>query len=53
MLAAAEEMVADLDLEFLTATLSEKGIALVRPGNRLIAPAWPARSSTFPAPETP
>ena len=29
----------DLDIEFLTATLSEKGIALVRPGNRFIAPA--------------
>ena len=36
---AAEAMVADLELEFLTATLSEKGIALVRPGDRLIAPA--------------
>ncbi len=32
-------MVAALDIEFLTATLSEKGIALVRPGNRFIAPA--------------
>ncbi len=39
LLAAAEEMIAALDIEFLTATLSEKGIALVRPGNRLIAPA--------------
>ena len=29
----------DFDLEFLTATLSEKGIALVRPGNRFMAPA--------------
>jgi D-beta-D-heptose 7-phosphate kinase / D-beta-D-heptose 1-phosphate adenosyltransferase len=39
VLAAAEAMVTDLDIEFLTATLSEKGIALVRPGNRFIAPA--------------
>jgi D-beta-D-heptose 7-phosphate kinase/D-beta-D-heptose 1-phosphate adenosyltransferase len=39
LFAAAEAMVSDLDLEFLTATLSEKGIALVRPGNRFIAPA--------------
>jgi D-beta-D-heptose 7-phosphate kinase/D-beta-D-heptose 1-phosphate adenosyltransferase len=36
---AAESLVADLDLEFLTATLGEKGIALVRPGTRLLAPA--------------
>lgn len=39
LLAAAETMISELDIEFLTATLSEKGIALVRPGNRLIAPA--------------
>ena len=39
LLTAAEAMVTDLNLEFLTATLSEKGIALVRPGNRFIAPA--------------
>ena len=39
LLSAAEEMVAALNLDFLTATLSEKGIALVRPGSRLIAPA--------------
>jgi D-beta-D-heptose 7-phosphate kinase / D-beta-D-heptose 1-phosphate adenosyltransferase len=39
LLTAAEAMVSQLDLEFLTATLSEKGIALVRPGNRLVAPA--------------
>ena len=37
--AAAEAMVTDLDIEFLTATLSEKGIALIRPGNRYVAPA--------------
>jgi D-beta-D-heptose 7-phosphate kinase/D-beta-D-heptose 1-phosphate adenosyltransferase len=36
---AAEALVADLDLQFLTATLSEKGIALVRQGSRLVAPA--------------
>ena len=28
-----------LDIEFLTATLSEKGIALLRPGSRFLAPA--------------
>lgn len=39
LLTAAEAMVTDLKLEFLTATLSEKGIALVRPGNRFVAPA--------------
>jgi D-beta-D-heptose 7-phosphate kinase / D-beta-D-heptose 1-phosphate adenosyltransferase len=39
VLAAAEAMVSALEIEFLTATLSEKGIALVRPGNRSIAPA--------------
>jgi D-beta-D-heptose 7-phosphate kinase/D-beta-D-heptose 1-phosphate adenosyltransferase len=39
LLDAAEAMVTALDIEFLTATLSEKGIALVRPGNRFIAPA--------------
>ena len=39
LLAAAESMVSALDLEFLTATLSEKGIALVRQGKRYVAPA--------------
>jgi D-beta-D-heptose 7-phosphate kinase / D-beta-D-heptose 1-phosphate adenosyltransferase len=39
LLSAAEVLVTDLDIEFLIATLSEKGIALVRPGNRFIAPA--------------
>jgi D-beta-D-heptose 7-phosphate kinase/D-beta-D-heptose 1-phosphate adenosyltransferase len=39
LLDAAEELVAELDLEFLTATLGERGIALVRPGNRFVAPA--------------
>jgi D-beta-D-heptose 7-phosphate kinase/D-beta-D-heptose 1-phosphate adenosyltransferase len=39
LLDAAETMVTELDLEFLTATLGEKGIALVRPGNRVVAPA--------------
>ena len=32
-------MIPVLDIEFLTATLSEKGIALVRPGSRYMAPA--------------
>lgn len=39
LLAAAEPMVSALDIEFLTATLSEKGIALIRAGSRQIAPA--------------
>lgn len=39
LLSEAETMVQAFDLEFLTVTLSEKGIALVRPGNCLIAPA--------------
>jgi D-beta-D-heptose 7-phosphate kinase/D-beta-D-heptose 1-phosphate adenosyltransferase len=39
LLAAAEAMVPAFDLDFLTVTLSEKGIALLRPGNRFIAPA--------------
>ena len=39
LLSSAESMVTPLDIEFLTATLSEKGIAVVRPGNRFFAPA--------------
>jgi D-beta-D-heptose 7-phosphate kinase/D-beta-D-heptose 1-phosphate adenosyltransferase len=39
VLDAAEAMIPALDLKFLTATLSDKGNALVRPGKRLIAPA--------------
>jgi D-beta-D-heptose 7-phosphate kinase/D-beta-D-heptose 1-phosphate adenosyltransferase len=39
LLDAAERMVSLFDVEFLTATLSEKGIALIRPGNRFLAPA--------------
>jgi D-beta-D-heptose 7-phosphate kinase / D-beta-D-heptose 1-phosphate adenosyltransferase len=39
MFSAGERMVSELDLEYLTATLSEKGIAVLRPGNRLVAPA--------------
>jgi D-beta-D-heptose 7-phosphate kinase/D-beta-D-heptose 1-phosphate adenosyltransferase len=39
LLEAAESLVAELDLEFLIATLGEKGIALLRPGNRFVAPA--------------
>jgi D-beta-D-heptose 7-phosphate kinase/D-beta-D-heptose 1-phosphate adenosyltransferase len=39
MLNAAERMVPEFDLQYLTATMSEKGIAVVRPGNRFIAPA--------------
>ena len=37
LLDAAEGMVREFDLEFLTATLGEKGIALLRPGNRMLA----------------
>jgi len=39
LLDAAESMLSPLELDFLTATLSEKGIALVRPGSRFIDPA--------------
>ena len=39
MLAAAERMVQEFNLEYLTATLSEKGIAVVRRGKRFIATA--------------
>jgi D-beta-D-heptose 7-phosphate kinase / D-beta-D-heptose 1-phosphate adenosyltransferase len=39
MLTAAERMVPKFNLEYLTATLSERGIAVVRPGKRLIATA--------------
>jgi D-beta-D-heptose 7-phosphate kinase/D-beta-D-heptose 1-phosphate adenosyltransferase len=39
LLAAAESMVPAFDLAFLISTLSEKGIALLRPGNRFISPA--------------
>ncbi len=39
LLKAAESMVPAFDLKFLTATLSDKGIALIRPGNRFMAPA--------------
>jgi D-beta-D-heptose 7-phosphate kinase/D-beta-D-heptose 1-phosphate adenosyltransferase len=37
--AAAEQMVESLGLEYLTATLSEKGIAVVGRGYRFVAPA--------------
>ena len=39
LLDAAEALVTELGIDFLTATLGEKGIALVRPGNRFMAPA--------------
>jgi D-beta-D-heptose 7-phosphate kinase/D-beta-D-heptose 1-phosphate adenosyltransferase len=39
VLDAAEAMVPALEIEFLTATLSDKGIAMVRPGSRFMAPA--------------
>lgn len=39
VLDAAEAMVTSFDLEFLAATLSEKGIALVRDGSRFLLPA--------------
>jgi D-beta-D-heptose 7-phosphate kinase/D-beta-D-heptose 1-phosphate adenosyltransferase len=39
LLDAAEAMVAELGLQFMTATLGEKGIALVQAGNRMLAPA--------------
>jgi D-beta-D-heptose 7-phosphate kinase/D-beta-D-heptose 1-phosphate adenosyltransferase len=39
VLDAAQAMIPALDLEFMIATLSEKGIALLRHGSRFIAPA--------------
>lgn len=39
VLTVAEAMVPAFDLSFMVATLSEKGIALVRPGHRFLAPA--------------
>ncbi len=39
LLSAGQRLVEDLGLEYLTATLSEKGIALLRPSSRWIAPA--------------
>ena len=39
VLDAAEAMIPALEVDFLTTTLSDKGIALLRPGARLIAPA--------------
>jgi D-beta-D-heptose 7-phosphate kinase/D-beta-D-heptose 1-phosphate adenosyltransferase len=39
LLSAGQRLVADLDLEYLTATLSEKGIALLRGTSTFIAPA--------------
>lgn len=39
ILASGQELVKNLDLEFLTATMSEKGIALLRAGSTFIAPA--------------
>jgi D-beta-D-heptose 7-phosphate kinase/D-beta-D-heptose 1-phosphate adenosyltransferase len=39
VLDAAEAMVTALDVEFITATLGDKGIALLRPGSRIVAPA--------------
>ncbi len=39
LLTVAERLVVECDLAFLTATLSEKGIALVRAGSRFMAPA--------------
>lgn len=39
LLNEAERMVETFGLDFLTATLSEKGIVLVRPGERVMAPA--------------
>jgi D-beta-D-heptose 7-phosphate kinase / D-beta-D-heptose 1-phosphate adenosyltransferase len=39
LLAAGQRLAAELDVEYLTATLSEKGIAVLRPDSRMIAPA--------------
>lgn len=39
ILAAGERMVAQFDVEYITVTLSEKGIAVLQSGNRFLAPA--------------
>ena len=39
VLSIAEKIVPAFHLDFMTATLSEKGIAMVRPGHRFLAPA--------------
>ncbi len=39
LLDAAEDLMPELEVEYLIATMSEKGIALVRPGGRFLAPA--------------
>ena len=39
VLAVAETMVPEFELDFMAATLSDKGIALMRPGLRFLAPA--------------
>jgi D-beta-D-heptose 7-phosphate kinase/D-beta-D-heptose 1-phosphate adenosyltransferase len=39
VLTAGQALVKSLDLEFLTATLSERGIALLRSGSRFLAPS--------------
>lgn len=39
ILAAGQRMIAGLDLEFLTVTLSEKGIAVLYPERRILLPA--------------
>src|ERR1019366_4281680 len=36
LLDASETLVQKLDLEFITATLGDKGIALIRPGSRML-----------------
>ena len=39
VLDVAESLVPEFEIDFMVATLSEKGIALVRPGRRFLAPA--------------
>jgi D-beta-D-heptose 7-phosphate kinase/D-beta-D-heptose 1-phosphate adenosyltransferase len=39
LLDAGEALIEEADLSYLTVTLSEKGIAVVRPGSRVVAPA--------------
>lgn len=39
LLAAGEALAPQLELAYLTVTLSEKGIAVLRPGSRIVAPA--------------
>ena len=53
IMVAGQKMVVDLDLESLIATMSEKGIALLRGGSRFIAPATARQVFDVSVPATP